>query len=201
MKEQSNDEDMKIEEIQKRFKDIIFQMFSIYVSHATRISNRVYYLLILVETLQILLFSIHPALSFYTSAIFLPEFRQCTYFLIIVLSYLNFEGHIRSDPSLMTFMVILSFSIVLVHIVCLVASGIILMRKSRGECKKTLHKIVCYQFVIINSILTVPIFNISLICLYCDNGSQYYEDSFQCYNMEHIILCILSVICILTIVI
>lgn len=118
----------------------------------------------------------------------------------LVLSYLNFESHIRDDPNLLSIMLIIAFALVMLEIVLMAVSVVVIISRIKGELWKTLHKIVAINFVLLNSILTVPIFNVSIITLYCDAEGDYYPSDYTCYDLNHIILCVLAVICMIVVI-
>lgn len=98
-------------------------------------------------------------------------------------------------------MIILAFSLVMLEVVVLIISVVVVMSRVRGELWKSLHKVVAIQFVLINTIFTIPIFNVSIITLYCDASGDYYPSDYVCYNLNHIVLCALAGICLLVIVV
>lgn len=65
----------------------------------------------------------------------------------------------------------------------------------KPEYLNTLNKIVTYLFILFNTILTIPVYNVSIITLYCDKNSIYHnKTSGKCYDSIHIAMCIFAAI-------
>jgi hypothetical protein len=120
------------------------------------------YAVVLVETLQILWFSIHPILSFERSEMLLGFVRS-------VLGYLNFEDRIRNDNGMLFEAVIITTVVVVVHLGSL-ALSVKYYRVNedvKSEFVNIVHSFTMIQIVLVNTVLTIPIFNVAAITLYC----------------------------------
>lgn len=63
--------------------------------------------------------------------------------------------------------------------------------KQKSEFANFIHTFATFQIILLNTVLTIPIFNVSAITLYCQEGSPYHETT-QCYDLVHIIMCVFA---------
>lgn len=71
--------------------------------------------------------------------------------------------------------------------------------KHRSELANVVNRLAAIEIILFNTILTIPIANVSMITLYCHNSSMYHLTR-KCYDPAHIVLCVLSAINLLVIV-
>ena len=94
--------------------------------------------------------------------------------------------------------VIITSTLVIIFIVLVAVSVKITISYNyirKPEYLNTLNKIVTYSFILFNTILTIPVYNVSIITLYCDKNSIYYnKTSNKCYDSTHIVMCIFAAI-------
>lgn len=105
-------------------------------------------------------------------------------------------------------LVVVATVLIALHVGTLALSikSVIWIKKSggveRSQFSTILHKVATFQIVLLNTIFIVPIFNVSVITLYCDKASIYHSNRSQgCYDTTHIVLCILSAVNVLILIV
>lgn len=91
---------------------------------------------------------------------------------------------------------ILAFTVTLIYILTLGLSYRLRpdpsLIREKQKVQFLLQKIATYQFVLFNTIFTIPFLNVSVITLYCNQGSAYHQQGLTCYQGSHIALCFLT---------
>lgn len=100
---------------------MVFRVGNRMLKHADDISEYLYYLLILIETFQILWFSIHPTFRFLQDSLGLPQFQ-------IGLRYLSLEYTLRSVGASWQVLIIVAFILVLLHFLTIAATAYLVTR-------------------------------------------------------------------------
>ena len=74
-------------------------------------------------------------------------------------------------------------------------------RQEKEKLAEILKKAAAYQFILMNTVLTIPLINISIIALYCTPESSYYShSSMTCYQSSHLAFCFLAAFTLLVVV-
>lgn len=89
--------------------------------NAEDINEYLYYLLILIETLQILWFSIHPTFTFLSDSLGMKETQTG-------LRYLGAEYALRTSPGSWQVFIIVSFVLVLIHFLTIAVTAYLVTR-------------------------------------------------------------------------
>lgn len=146
-----------------------------------------YQILIVIEFVQFVYYSIHPSLSFYFENRYLSIIRG-------IIQYFQFNYLLStSTSSLYLILLYLSFSIqflILVMVVIILFLFIRHKKKSAGVVL-ILFKILGLYCLLMTTVLTLPFFNIFIVAFRCNQSLSIFQD-ISCYQGFHFMHLVIS---------
>ncbi|CAD8089671.1 unnamed protein product [Paramecium primaurelia] len=148
--------------------------------------------LILIELIQLLYYSIHPNLDFLFKTVWLEYFRNALQYFQV--NYIIFNGGVN----VLLIVMYISFGVQILMLLLLV---IITFKLTSNKRKPSTFLTYCLKIfslygLLLNTILTIPIFNSFIATIFCNSDAPF-SDGLECYaglHFLHISLAIIGLI-------
>lgn len=147
-----------------------------------------YQVLLVIECLQLIYFSIHPKLDFYDD-------NQYFTFIRGIIQYFQLNSILSSASSniyLILLYLAISIETLIIVFAVIILFLIVKYKKKTVGIVNFLFKIMSFYAILITTILNLPFFNIFIMAFKCDNELSIYEE-ITCFQGAHFIHIIFSV--------